>query len=105
MCHNYRPKTGGSLLHDEDERRRFVLEILKTFRERCSEAITNGLFRVDIMYSKGLKKMVLNEFESFEASFEANKIEKDALVVDHLELFWDKTIGDMADKFYDRYHS
>ena len=81
----------GSFPVDELQRKSFVQDIFTAVRT-SNEIICEGLFRIDIMYSKGMGKMVLNELESLEAGHDSGNVENNTKVFSHLEKYWEDII-------------
>lgn len=70
-----------------DELITFCKDSLKCFKSNCPHAITDGLFRVDVMQMRS-GKFVVNEFESLEANY-YGKLESQEFVVSlFLKNYW-----------------
>lgn len=66
----------------------FVKSAVGIFRHRCPYAITDGLFRVDVFQTK-LGKLVVNEFESLDASYYSTERGDSSFVVTNfLRQYW-----------------
>jgi hypothetical protein len=92
-CHNTRGNP-GSINADEKQIEEFVQNIFASVKN-SGEYICEGLFRIDVMYNKGLKKMVVNELESLEAGHDCGKPNKNAKVSSHLGSYWETIIRTM----------
>jgi hypothetical protein len=83
----------------EIDRQKFVKEVYKAVKESCPNIIHEGLFRVDIMYSHSMKKLVLNELESLEAGFECNQSSNNLKITNHLNHYWNSIIANIVSNF------
>jgi hypothetical protein len=79
--------------------KKFVKEVYKAVKESCPDIIHEGLFRVDIMYSHSMKKLVLNELESLEAGFECNQSSNNLKITNHLNHYWNSIIVNIVSNF------
>lgn len=59
-------KTTGISFQDKSIRFEFARSAIQKLREKCPEALVDGLVRVDIMVNDN-GSMIVNEFESLEA--------------------------------------
>jgi hypothetical protein len=66
---------------------RFANIALLKFRAAIPFAITDGLFRIDI-FQTASGKMVVNEFESLDASYESKTIGADEATYQFLQNYW-----------------
>jgi len=69
----------------------FVKFVVEMFKSKCTSAITNQLFRVDVFQNQD-NELIVNEFESIDADFTAagfsGSVECTARVANFLEEFW-----------------
>jgi hypothetical protein len=76
----------------------FVEEVVQNFKTKYPVAIVDGPFRVDVMI-KSNGKLIVNEFESFEAAYYCKSatrdLEKELTVTRYCAKFWETEI----DKF------
>jgi|APCry1669189241_1035207.scaffolds.fasta_scaffold26966_2 hypothetical protein len=70
-------------------------EMCRLFKTAIPYAITEGLFRVDIMV-RDSGEVVLNEFESLEATYSAPGQDKDVYVINALVKYWYRVLNELV---------
>ena len=85
---HYRSKNGvNKSFADTTAQLEFAQQALDRFRSEAPFAITDRLFGVDI-FQAITGKMVVNEFESFDAEYQTKTTGTDEATYSFLEMYW-----------------